>query len=99
MKVKADMADIRQHAMAVHLRAIVDAARTLRGGAQPAVVVAGSQADMERQTGDSATVKAAGEALTQGLKAIVAAEDFIGNAVELAGRPERSFSVMGSLIY
>lgn len=96
---KRAMNQDRQRVMAAHLESIVAASRELRHRQRVNVVTTGSSADRELRlrASDGADANPVIEAHIQGLKAVVAAEDFIGAAVDLAGRPERSFATMAVL--
>jgi hypothetical protein len=82
--------------MVEQLRSIVETTRALRGRNPFVLGIAGSQAaaELDARASRGADTKGLTEAFVQGLKAIAAAEDFIGAAVDFGDRPDRSFSTM-----
>ena len=93
-----DMPDEHDRLVAIghHLQSIVEAAKRLRRRQGDRVMSVDSQAHNEVQNwaaSDNETTPLT-EAHFQGLKALLAAEDFCSASVDMAGRPDRSFSTM-----
>ena len=87
-----------QHAMASSLRSIVDASERLRLSQGGVIAREDSAAAKEYEGADSDQLeRALSESHQQGLKALVAGFDLAAGAAELAGRPDRAFSVMSLL--
>jgi hypothetical protein len=86
----------RRVVMAGHLGALVEANRALRRRQALAVVVPGSIGanEINSRIAANGDLRPLTEARLQGFRAIAAAEDFIGTAVDQAGRADRSFSTM-----
>ena len=96
-----DMPDEHDRLVAIghHLQSIVEAAKRLRSRQGDRVMSVDSQAHNEVQNwaaSDNETTPLT-EAHFQGLKALLAAEDFCSASVDMAGRPDRSFSTMAVL--
>ena len=84
--------------MASSLRSIVDASERLRLSQGGVIAREDSAAAKEYEGADSDQLeRALSESHQQGLKALVAGFDLAAGAAELAGRPDRAFSVMSLL--
>jgi len=88
-----------QRDMASELAIVVEASQELRFGRDGKLFVEPSQAadeilDLRQTDRDITSIQ---EAHIQGLKALVAAEDFVLGSIDFAGRPKRSFSTMSLL--
>ena len=81
------------------LGSITDAASRLRQRQGDRIMTLESQAHAEIQSWSADVIDTTplSEAYVQGLKALLAAEDFCSAAVDMAGRPDRSFSTMAAL--